>query len=212
MELTWRTARRDEAMQRLVHAVRSLVELVVVVADGRDASRAFPLGSTFPFSACCHTGHLAIHLGPVLLITRLGLRMRTTRPVVRRRPVPWKGVPVYQEPPSPLYLPLFLPCPLSTSFFTPVATKGPLSVGRRARLFYTPNVIQKLQSYLKLLSRLSSLRSASVLPLFIRELCFSFGLKCFWNVECGEHTRDEEGERESWREGCGGQRYQEKLY
>ena len=57
---------------------------VVVVADGWIISPVSPLRPTFPFSACCPgTDHLAIHLGPVLLITRLGLRMRTTVPPCR---------------------------------------------------------------------------------------------------------------------------------
>ena len=113
-----------------------------------DGLVATPPGAAFPFSAP-PTGHLAIHLGPVLLITRLGLRMRTTVPAFGDVLCPEKG---YQYTAAFfLALPLSLSHPLFTSppgFFTLVATKGPLSVGRRARLFYTPNVIQP-RSYLR---------------------------------------------------------------
>lgn len=114
-----------------------------------DGSECIPFpsfGSTFPFSACCPTGHLAIHLGPVLLITRLGLRMRTTRPVPSRRSETScalkRGTSTLVLFSTLLFLSPSLSCSRCGFFFTLVATKGPLSVGRRARLFYTPNVIQ----------------------------------------------------------------------
>lgn len=146
---------------------------------------------TFPFFACCPTGHLPIHLGPVLLITRLGLRMRTNVPPFGDVLCPEKGYQYTRaffhafslslSPPSRV-----LSLSLSVCvFFTLVATKGPLSVARRARLFYTPNVIQP-RSYLKLFLSLSlslsvSLPVAVYTPLFIHGRCFSFVLKCFWN-------------------------------
>lgn len=92
------------------------------------------------------------------------------RPAVRRRPVPWKGVPVHScFFPRSLSLSLSPPSrvlSLSLSvcvFFTLVATKGPLSVARRARLFYTPNVIQP-RSYLKLFLSLSLSRFRFLYP------------------------------------------------
>lgn len=91
-------------------------------------------------------------------------------------------------------------------FFTPVATKGPLSVARRARLFYTPNVIQ-LQSYLKLLSLLSPLLCfcSSLYPRAV----FLLRSKVFLKRRCGSHTRaTKKVARGLWR----AERYQEKLY
>lgn len=124
---------------------------------------------TFPFFACCPTGHLPIHLGPVLLITRLGLRMRTNVPPFGDVLCPEKryqytraffhAFSLSLSPPSRV-----LSLSLSVCvFFTLVATKGPLSVARRARLFYTPNVIQP-RSYLKLFLSLSLSRFRFLYP------------------------------------------------
>lgn len=166
---------------------------VVVVADGWIISPVSPLRPTFPFSACCPgTDHLAIHLGPVLLITRLGLRMRTTVPPCRsetscalKRGTSTLGLFSSLFPfhlfPSPSTASLvsrsFFNVLLSRLsvyvFFTLLATKGPLSVGRRARLFYTPNVIQP-RSYLLSVS----VPFRVVVPLFIHVL-FLFRPKVF---------------------------------
>lgn len=137
------------------------------------------------------------------------------RPAVRRRPVPWKGVPVHS-----CFFPRSLPLSLSLSaiesplfslslslflsvcvFFTLVATKGPLSVARHARLFYTPNVIQP-RSYLKLFLSLSLAfgfftRGRVYTSLYPRAL-FLFRSKVFlkpWRHAQSVNARDEEGRR-----------------
>lgn len=182
---------------RMAYTAHGFFFNVVVVADGWIISPVSPLRPTFPFSACCPgTDHLAIHLGPVLLITRLGLRMRTTVPPCRsetscalKRGTSTLGLF------SSVFLSLSL-SPFSFAidgkprlsrsffhvllsrlsvyvFFTLLATKGPLSVARRARLFYTPNVIQP-RSYLLSVS----LPFRVVVPLFIHVL-FLFRPKVF---------------------------------
>ena len=83
----------------------------------------------------------------------------------------------------PHYLPLFLPCSLSTSFLHRLPLKA-LCPWPGARGYFIHRMLFSFRvtwnfSFTLSLS-LFLFYSVSV-PLFIRELCFSFGLKCFWN-------------------------------